>query len=265
MADKGKLLAHGRTAEVFEWGDGQVIKLLRAGFSASALERESAKTRAAYDAGLPVPKTYGIVEVEGRQGIVFERVVGPSLLQEAMAGRVALPDAARLLAELHAELHERSIPGLPSLKERMKVDIQAATSITNELRQAALDALDRLPDGDAVCHGDFHPDNVLMSPRGPMVIDWNNATRGNPLADVAKTLALINAGSPPPDLRLGEQFESARNLINEIYLERYAELRGVARQQIEAWLLPVAAARLWENIAGERERLLAMVEKSLAR
>ena len=41
------------------------------------------------------------------------------------------------------------------------------------------------PERPALCHGDFHPFNVMLSPRGPIVIDWNNAHIGNPLEDVA--------------------------------------------------------------------------------
>jgi aminoglycoside phosphotransferase (APT) family kinase protein len=44
---------------------------------------------------------------------------------------------------------------------------------------------------------DLHPLNVIMSPRGPIVIDWPNARRGDPMADVALTYALIRCGRIP--------------------------------------------------------------------
>jgi Phosphotransferase enzyme family len=34
---------------------------------------------------------------------------------------------------------------------------------------------------------DFHPENVLLSPSGPVVIDWTNARCGDPPLDVAMT------------------------------------------------------------------------------
>ena len=44
---------------------------------------------------------------------------------------------------------------------------------------------------------DLHPLNVLMGPSGPIVIDWTNASRGDPWVDVAVTWALIVAGEVP--------------------------------------------------------------------
>ncbi|MFC2013409.1 phosphotransferase family protein [Chloroflexota bacterium] len=55
----------------------------------------------------------------------------------------------------------------------------------SRVKEVVLEALEQLPDGSAVCHGDFHPRNIIISSRGPVIIDWANATQGNPLADVA--------------------------------------------------------------------------------
>ncbi len=60
-----------------------------------------------------------------------------------------------------------------------------------------------LPDGDQVCHGDFHPDNIMLTPAGPRVIDWNNATSGNPLADIAWTSLILRMGEAPPGSEAG--------------------------------------------------------------
>jgi aminoglycoside phosphotransferase (APT) family kinase protein len=40
---------------------------------------------------------------------------------------------------------------------------------------------------------DLHPLNVMMSSRGPIVIDWANAVRGDPNTDVALTWTLMSA------------------------------------------------------------------------
>ena len=81
-----------------------------------------------------------------------------------------LGDHLRILADLHDQLHE--IPGP--------------------------DWLAVMPGGgDRLLHLDLHPLNVIMSPRGPIVIDWPNARRGHPMADVALTYALIRCGRIP--------------------------------------------------------------------
>jgi aminoglycoside phosphotransferase (APT) family kinase protein len=135
-----------------------------------------------------VPAAYEFVEVEGRPGIVFERVEGPSLLEHAQARPWTLFEAVRLLAELHAQIHRCVAPvELPSQREWSAGDIDAVADLSATEKEAARRCLAELPDGTALCHGDFHPGNVLITPRGPVIIDWETATRGHPLGDVACT------------------------------------------------------------------------------
>ena len=61
----------------------------------------------------------------------------------------------------------------------------------------ALEALNGLPDGDRLCHGDFHPGNCIIGDDGMRVIDWPNAYAGDPDADVARTLLTLRVGDPP--------------------------------------------------------------------
>jgi aminoglycoside phosphotransferase (APT) family kinase protein len=100
---------------------------------------------------------------------------------------------ARHFAELHAGLHAKSVPDLPRQRERVEARVRSAP-LEARWRDAALRLLDTLPDGDRLCHGDFHPANVILSGAGPVIIDWPDATSGNPLADVARTLTLIRFG-----------------------------------------------------------------------
>ena len=61
-------------------------------------------------------------------------------------------------------------------------------------KDAALKALGRLHDHNVLCHGDFALNNILLRPQGPIIIDRNNATQGNALADVARTLLYSHFG-----------------------------------------------------------------------
>jgi len=44
-------------------------------------------------------------------------------------------------------------------------------------------ALRELPDGEALCHGDFHPRNVIVDGDELTIIDWVDASSGPPAAD----------------------------------------------------------------------------------
>src|SRR5262245_33786897 len=78
-------LAKGFTSDVYAWGKGQVLKLFLSSVPTATIEREFRTTRAVHAAGLPVPAAYKLVEVEGRRGIVFERIHGDSMFRHVQA------------------------------------------------------------------------------------------------------------------------------------------------------------------------------------
>jgi len=202
-----------------------------------------------------------MVEVEGRPGIVFERIEGPTMSQAMLSAPMGLFQMAGSMAELHAAMHSCEVLDLPARRDRLEIGIRAAEALTPDTREAVLKALAQLPDGDTVCHGDLWPDNVIMSPRGLIVIDWSCAARGHPLADVARTWLLNRLTQIPVGLPERKLIDSMRALFHSAYLSRYLRLRPGSRKQITAWLLPVVAARLHESANEvERPKFLRFIE-----
>jgi aminoglycoside phosphotransferase (APT) family kinase protein len=173
--------------------------------------------------------------------------------------------AARQFAELHAAMHRCVRPQLPSQRDQMQRFILQAPGLAADSKERVLEALERLPDGNVVCHGDYHPDNILMSSRGPIIIDWMSATRGNPLADVARTSLMFRMASLPPGMSTYRRwlFQAARRLFHAVYLREYFKLQPFSHEEWQAWFLPLAAARLNERIPQEEQRLIDLVEASL--
>jgi uncharacterized protein (TIGR02172 family) len=267
---KGAQIGQGRTAEVYAWGGDRILKLYQDWMPTRAVEYEFTVTRGAGEAGLPVPAAEELVELDGRFGIVFERIQGPSLLKELETRPWKMSGVMRQMAELHARLHACSAPPeMPSLRAQLEDGIAAAAGLPEEAKQAILRRLSELPDGDRLCHGDFHPDNILLSERGPIVIDWLTAARGDPLADVSRTSLLFHTGGLPPHIPLLVQslINASRSRMFEVYLRRYLRLHPAERRQIAAWDLPVTAARLpeVEGYPRERHMLLSRLDKLLSR
>ena len=262
---KGPLIARGRTAELFAWGDAQVLKLLHDWCPTHWVSHEVEVGRRLATTNLPLPRVLAVIGVGGQRGILYERVDGPSML-DLIARRPWLASRmAALLAELHVAIHARPGHGFPRLKEGLEREIGRAADLSPVQKERIVAKLRRLPDGGALCHSDFHPGQVLLSPRGPVVIDWLTAQCGPPPADVARTLLLFAVGAAPEPSRLKRAvIDATRALFRRRYLQRYLELSpGVTLAQIEAWRLPVMAARLAEAIPEERARLLAAIEEAL--
>ena len=243
------LVGKGFTSDVYSWGEGRVLKLFHNWVPAFRAEREYRVTKAVHAAGLPVPAVYQVIQIADRHGIVFERVQGASMLSGVQTRPWTMFKAVRQLAELHAQIHRCAAPSeLPSQRDWIANGIKAAGDISPSEKENALRRLEDLPDGTAVCHGDFHPENVLLTARGPIVIDWDSATRGDPLGDVACTSRLIQkAGLPrwaPGYMHL--LLKCSRVLLHHFYMKRSLQLHAGTRQQIDAWQLPLAAAaRSW--------------------
>lgn len=258
---QGSLIGHGRTAEVYAWGDTHALKLYYAGWPASEAEAEAQKTRIVFESGVAAPAVEGVTEVEGRYGVIYERVDGPSLLNRTTAQPWTLFQSAFLQAELHAHMHTCLVKGMPSQRAQLEKKIHEARPLSTPMRQAALEALAKLPDDKALCHGDFHPDNIVLSARGPVILDWTEASCGHPLADVARTSLIMTMAAVPSDMPGRRLIQLGRSIWHTLYLRRYCQLRKVSAEQVEAWMLPVMAARLNDGIVEEEDLLLAAVEK----
>jgi uncharacterized protein (TIGR02172 family) len=251
-------IALGFTAEIYAWHNGQVLKLFNPGISRSTVETEANLTRIVYGTGLPVPAVGEIVEVDGRFGLEYERVEGITMAQELVNRPWKFAVLARQLAELQADMHTRQIPEMPSQRERLSRKINRAGLLPANVRQAALKVLELLPEDDKLCHGDFHPNNILLTSRGPVIIDWIDASRGFPLADVARSTLLFGGGRLPPGTPLAWLIKIIRRWFYNAYLRRYFQLSPADQQQLSRWIPVAAAARLDENIRMDKDRLLSI-------
>jgi phosphotransferase family enzyme len=70
----GRPLAEALTAEVYGWDETRIVKLVRSGGSLDQAEYEARITRAVHAAGVPVPAVGHVVELDGRHGLLSERV-----------------------------------------------------------------------------------------------------------------------------------------------------------------------------------------------
>ena len=259
----GTPIALGRTAEIYAWKDGYIIKLFRDWMTAASVEYEARVARAVHTAGLPVPAVGKVIEVNGCLGLVYERVEGMSMLETFRTKPWTLFRFAHLLAELHADMHACTVPGLPSQRQRLENRIRGTEALSANMKRAVLTVLDEMSDGERLCHGDFHPGNILMTAQGPVIIDWLDATRGNPLSDVARTSLLFRVAALPPGTPARWLIEAMRHWFHGAYLKRYFQLRPGDRQ-LATWRPVIAAARLGENITEEQDRLIALVKAGLS-
>ena len=257
-------IAEGREAELFLLPDGRVLRLMRRGMphADERVQLEATALAAAAQAGAPAPRVYETVLRDGRPGLVMERLEGPDLLTLLGRRPWLLPSIARRTAHVHAELHRVRAPAtLPSLKDWVAARIAESDAVPAHLHREALSLLDGLPDGDRLCHGDFHPGNVMVGTDRPMVVDWTNAARGDPAGDVARTWVLLEVSPVPPGTPalLHRLTALGRGALLHGYARAYLRRSMIDAERLARWTQLRAIERLAQEIPGERERLISLL------
>lgn len=151
----GPLIAGGRSADIYDLGDGRVVRRLRSG---SIGDHEVAAMRAARAGGVPTPRVF---DVDGPD-LVMERVVGRTMIDLIGRRPWSARRFGRELGRLHLALRE--VPPPDGFRG----------------------------DGPTLVHNDLHPGNVVVTAHGPVVIDWEGASAGPPDRDAAQMWVLAS-------------------------------------------------------------------------
>jgi tRNA A-37 threonylcarbamoyl transferase component Bud32 len=248
---RGQLIARGNTSDVWAWTTTTVVKVLRPGIPGSWAELEAAITQRVGAAGLPVPATDGVIEVDGRRGIILERIEGASMWDRMRHHPERIGALVVELVDLQSEvLAAGPVEGVPDLASRVRAKIEAADALPPTERGAAQALLDDLEVGGALCHGDFHPANLLGSRDRWVIVDWFDAAVGNATADLARSSLLMPSGVGVGSA--GRHLEGATpDLLDGLNAAYLAELRR--RDLLEdgtfaTWEAVQAVARMSEPV-----------------
>ncbi|MEU6012151.1 aminoglycoside phosphotransferase family protein [Streptomyces sp. NPDC047453] len=195
-----ELIGRGREADVYALDESRVLRRYRQG-GPTELEARLMTHLAA--CGYPVPKVYEITDTD----MVLERLTGPTMLDVLARRPWRVGSLGRTLGRLHDRLH--ALPTPKWLPQRFAT-----------------------VGDDRVLHLDLHPGNVLLTRRGPVVIDWRNAGAGDPAADVAMTMVTVGSAEVPGlAVRLGRSL-----LVHSVRKGSRTDPAGRIREVAEAKL-----------------------------
>ena len=229
-----KIIARGNTAEVFEYEEEKICKLFYDGYSTTAIQREYNNALCMLENKLPVPRAYKIVNIQNRTGIIYDKLYGGPILDKIIEGE----DIDKLLnkmCKLHNFILSCHTKKVLSYKEFLRYFAEKDSKSSRILR-----LIDDLPEGDNLCHGDFHPNNIWINLDGSeTIIDFMNVCHGPWQYDVARTYFLISEGEIPYGIPNRDKILEIQQLLANMYLDKMK----ISYEEIEKYILVIKACR----------------------
>lgn len=207
-----KFIAKGNTAEIFDYGADKVCKLFYPGYPFETVHVEFQHATLLQNMNLPVPICYEYVCINNRYGIVYEKIRGTNLINK-LTDPAQYKKIVQIIVSTHKKFlkHEHSM--IPSYKEFIR------NTVSNQ-EVDVLKKLKELPEGNHLCHGDFHPGNIMIDENGQIkVIDFMNLCRGPKEYDIARTYYLIGFSKLPKEIEFTKDFQVLRKRLAEDYLQ----------------------------------------------
>ena len=240
-----KVIAVRPDKTIYQDGD-KTVKVFEKHYSKANVLNEALNQARIEETGLNIPKIKEVRMIDGKWAIVSEFIKGKTLAQLMSENPEKKSEYLNQFVDLQIEMHSQKAPLLGKLKDKMNRKISEA-DIDATTRYELHTRLESMPKHNKVCHGDFHPSNIIITDDGTAyIIDWSHATQGNASADVARTYLLF---------WLEGDIDGAKE-----YLKLFCEKSNTARQYIEKWMPIVAASQSVKGNEKEREFLLSWVD-----
>jgi Ser/Thr protein kinase RdoA (MazF antagonist) len=239
----GEVVGNGAQATVYAKGDF-AVKLYREGYPKVNVFTEAYMMAHLEQIHFPSPKVYEILFVNERYGIRMDRVKG-KMLGEGCGDLSRWDSVLDALVDLQYRLQKYDMAFASNLKTRFRDDLKRNDKLSPDLKQELFKELDKLPDGQALCHCDFHANNVFFDGTEYTIIDLLQISKGDPAADVACSYVAYNFFNQD---------------IAELYLNKYCNKSGISRKDVQKWLRVYAGTLLGqvpEQFTPILERFLA--------
>jgi aminoglycoside phosphotransferase (APT) family kinase protein len=238
-----EIVGEGATTKIYR--DANMAIKLYENVSPEEAENEAKIQAYVAKTGLPVPGVFGVRRInETMTALDMEYIPGKPLFHEEM-DQDQLLDAIQTLVKLQCMVHSKTADMLPKQRERLAWKIDRNKYLEQCIKDDLLTLLHSLDNGaNCLCHGDFHPLNILYDGNKYWIIDWVDATSGNPLADACRTYLLLKEGLPP---------------YAGTYLRLFCKEVGIEQDAVLAWQPVLAAARLAENMDEKQKAQLLQI------
>lgn len=234
----------GMQANVYLYNNS-AIKVFRQGYDKASVFFEAMINSMIESVGVPMAKVHEVLNIDNKLAIKMDYIKGESLHKCLLSDIGNINNYVDIMVDLQLKVHSKEIWLPLSFKDKLKDRIIRVMSIDESKKSRLLNMIGKLPEGNALCHGDFHGYNIIKQGTEYYIIDWVDASKGCADADVCRTYLLCIFYFPE---------------IVELYLESYCVKACRQKEDVLKWLPVIAAARLSDNNEGEKEKIFEILK-----
>lgn len=217
------------------------VKVFNETYSTAEVLNEALNTARIEETGLNIPRIREVTKIEGKWAIITDFIEGETLASLMEKNPNKLDEYLDLFVDLQLEIQNKSCPMLTKIHDKMNRKI-SETELDATTRYELHTRLNGMKKHTKVCHGDFNPSNVIITPNGtPYVLDWAHATQGNASEDVARTYLIFKL--------------AGKDELAEKYIRLFCKKSDTALQYVQSWLPIVAASQLVKGKPEEKDFL----------
>lgn len=229
---------------IYRDGDN-CVKLFNSDFSKIDVLNEALNQARVEELDLNVPKIKEVTMINGQWAIILEYIEGKTLTQLMQENPDKYDYYMDMFVDIQMEILSKRCLLLNKIRDKMKRKI-SMTDLDETTKYDLCMRLDGTPRHNKLCHGDFNPSNIIITPEGKKyIIDWAHVTQGNASADAARTYLIF---------KLNKADKQA-----EDYLELFCKKSGISKKNVQLWMPIVAASQSAKGKKEEKEFLLSWV------
>ncbi len=264
---------HGRSSEVFNFGEGKLLKLYLADYPEEYVDLEYSNTCEVSASGATPMKVYGKVKSGDRYGIILEKLSGIPMTNAPEKNPALLLTAGGILAAEHVKVQKCHSDKLRDVREiacECLDNKDIFSFLCGEEIAAAKAYIRALPGDNTILHLDFHTGNVLidLKTKKTVTIDWMTAAKGRPECEVAMMQFLFSDAELFPGCSKLQYlfYATVRKSLGKSFMKHYLKSTNVNLDEVAKWRIVALILRegLW-NIASERQFLSDQIMRIISK
>ena len=225
-----ELIGKGANGDVYRLTRETVVKLFGEGAQLAEVERERELAQHSLIHGIPTAIAYNLVKTNDRYGAVFELVAAESLSHTLRDNPECFEEYAREYVDVYRGFHQTVVgkDEFPSIKDIYYGYIDGCLDwYTPEQIDLLRRVVDSVPDRNTLIHGDYHPNNILVTEDGLIMIDMGDVSYGHPIFDFLATAStqanLVELDPAYAEVHTGMPVELIKRLWDYLIEQYFAD------------------------------------------